>query len=298
MIAASRAAAGLLLWFGLALAGVAQTLQPVPALTGRVVDLTGTLTATQKQTLEAELEALERRKGAQLAILMVASTQPEAIEQYGIRVAEAWQLGRGEVDGKRVDDGVLLLVARDDRKVRIEVGYGLEGAIPDAYARRIIAEAVAPRFREGDFSGGLRAAVADLSRLIDGESLPPAWSGPAGQSDGAPDDWLPYVLGVFVVAAVIRQLFGRALGSALGATFGCVFVWTFGAPLFLAAFGALALFLVLLSMSAGSMGRVGRHTWRSGSGGFGGGGFGGGSSGGGFGGGGGGFGGGGASGGW
>ncbi|HRA79124.1 MAG TPA: TPM domain-containing protein, partial [Burkholderiaceae bacterium] len=122
-----RAAAGLLLWLGVALAGAAQTLQPVPPLTDRVVDLTGTLAAPQKQALEAELEALERRKGAQLAILMVATTQPEAIEQYGIRVVEAWKLGRREVDGKRVDDGVLLLVARDDRKVRIEVGYGLEG---------------------------------------------------------------------------------------------------------------------------------------------------------------------------
>src|SRR5690606_24081481 len=128
------------------------------------------------------------------------------IEQYGIRVVEAWKLGRRDVDGKRVDDGVLLLVARDDRKVRIEVGYGLEGAIPDAYARRVIAEPIAPRVRQGDFSGGLQAAVSDLARLIDGESLPPAWSGPGAQRDGESGDWLAYVLGVFVVAMVIRQL--------------------------------------------------------------------------------------------
>ncbi|RPH62562.1 MAG: YgcG family protein, partial [Burkholderiales bacterium] len=148
-MAAVRAAGGLLLWLGVALGGAAQALQPVPPLTGRVVDLTGTLAAPQQQALEAELEALERRKGSQLAILMVATTQPEAIEQFGIRVVEAWKLGRAEVDGKRVDDGALLLVAKDDRKVRIEVGYGLEGAIPDAYARRIIAETIAPRFRQG-----------------------------------------------------------------------------------------------------------------------------------------------------
>ena len=305
MTTSLRAAAGLLLWLGVALAGAAQTLQPVPPLTDRVVDLTGTLAAPQKQALEAELEALERRKGAQLAILMVATTQPEAIEQYGIRVVEAWKLGRREVDGKRVDDGVLLLVARDDRKVRIEVGYGLEGAIPDAYARRIIAETIAPRFRQGDFSGGLQAAVSDLARLIEGESLPPAWSGPGAQRDGESGDWLAYVLGVFVVAMVIRQLFGRVFGSTLGSAFGGTAAWALGAPLLLAGAGAVLLFLMLLSMSSGSMSRVGRHTWRSGPGGFpggfggggfaGGGGFGGS---GGFRGGGGGFGGGGASGGW
>lgn len=297
-----RVATALLLWLGLALAGLAQTLQPVPPLTGRVVDLTGTLSPAQKQALESQLEAIERRKGSQVAILVVATTQPEAIEQFSIRVVEAWRLGRGEVDGKRVDDGVLLLVAKDDRKVRIEVGYGLEGAIPDAYARRIIAETIAPHFRQGDFAGGLQAAVADIGRLIEGEPLPPAWSEPTGQGNGGADKWLAIVLGVFIVAVVIRQVLGRVLGSTVGGTLGGATAWVLGAPLLLAGIGGFLLFLMLLSMSGGSMGRVGRHTWRSGPGGFpggfggGGGGFGGG--GGGFRGGGGGFGGGGASGGW
>ena len=295
-----RAVAALLLWLGLALSGLAQTLQPVPPLTGRVVDLTATLTAAQKQALEGELQAIEQRKGSQVAILIVATTQPEAIEQFGIRVAEAWKLGRGEVDGKRVDDGVLLLVAKDDRKVRIEVGYGLEGAIPDAYARRIIAEAIAPRFRQGDFAGGLQSAVADIGRLIEGEPLPPAWSGAADKRDAEPANWLAILLGAFVVAVFVRQRFGRLFGSTLGGTLGGAAAWVLGAPLLLAAIGGFLLFLVLLSISGGGMGQVGRHTWRSGPGGFpggfgGGGGLGGG---GGFRGGGGGFGGGGASGGW
>lgn len=301
MIAAVRAAAGLLLWLGVALGGAAQALLPVPPLGGRVVDLTGTLVATQRQALEAELEALERRKGAQLAILIVATTQPEAIEQFSLRVVEDWKLGRGEVDGRRVDDGVLLLVAKDDRRVRIEVGYGLEGAIPDAYARRIIAETIAPRFRQGDFAGGLQAAVADLATLIDGESLPPAWADADAHGGDESGDWLAFLLGVFVIAIVIRQWFGRVIGSTLGGTFGGIAAWTLGASLLLAGVAGVVLFLLLLSMSTGgSMGRVGRHTWRSGPGGFpggfgGGGGFG---RGGGFGGRGGGFGGGGASGGW
>ncbi len=290
----------LALWLGLVLAVAAQSLQPVPPLSGRVNDLTGTLDAAQKQALESELAALEQRKGSQLVVLMVATTQPEAIEQYSMRVAEAWKIGRGTVDGKQVDDGVLLLVAKDDRKVRIEVGYGLEGAIPDAYARRIIAEAIAPHFRRGDFAGGLQAGVADLVTLIDGESLPPARPDSQRQGEGGSVDWLALLLGVFVLATIVRQVLGRVPGSLVGGALGGAAAWVFGASAILAGFGGLFLFLILLSMSGtgASMGQVGRHTWRSGPGGLGGG-FGGGrGGGGGFGGGGGGFGGGGASGGW
>ncbi|MBN9460100.1 MAG: YgcG family protein [Burkholderiales bacterium] len=305
-----RLGVGLALWLVLALGVLAQDLQPVPPLTGRVVDLTGTLSAPQKQALTGELEALEQRKGAQLVILMVPTTAPEAIEQYGIRVAEAWKIGRGTVDGKRVDDGVLLLVAKDDRKVRIEVGYGLEGAIPDAYARRIIAETIAPHFRQGDFTGGLQAGVAALVKLIDGEPLPPpAWSDSQAQAQaqgqGQGDssvDWLAILLGVFIVAMIVRQLLGRVLGSTVGGFLGGAAALGLGASALVAGIGGFLLFLLLLSISSsgGPMGRVGRHTWRSGPGGFPGG-FGGGGGfrgGGGFGGGGGGFGGGGASGGW
>lgn len=282
---------------------LAQDLVAVPPLQGRVNDLTGTLDAQQRQSLDDELAALVQRKGSQIAILIVPSTQPEPIEQYSLRVAEAWKIGRGKLDGTSVDDGVLIVVARDDRRVRIEVGYGLEGAIPDAYARRIIDQAIAPRFRQGDYAGGLQAGVADLVRLIDGEALPPpravGENGAAAPPQGA--DWLALLMVAFVVGLVLRSIFGRVFGSALGGALGGVAAWASGAAALLAGIGGFFLFLVLLAMfSTGApIGRTGAHTWRSGPGGFPGGrrggGFGGG---GGFRGGGGGFGGGGASGGW
>ena len=150
-------------------AAVAQAqLQPIPSLSARVTDLTNTLDANQRQTLESELAALERRKGSQIGVLIVPTTQPEDIAQYAIRVFDAWKLGR-----KGVDDGVLLVVAKDDHRVRIEVARGLEGAIPDAAAARIIREYITPRFRAGDFFGGIHDATDTLTKLIDGEPLPP-----------------------------------------------------------------------------------------------------------------------------
>lgn len=284
----------------LAQRSIAQELVAVPPLQARVNDLTGTLSGEQRASIEAELAALEARKGSQIAILIVPTTQPEPIEQYAIRVAEQWQIGRGEVDGRRVDDGVLIVVAKNDRRVRIEVGYGLEGAIPDAYARRIIDESIAPRFRQGDYAGGLRAAVDDLARLIEGEPLPPAWSDGRGGSQQPGTDWVALLLGAFVVGLIVRSIFGRVFGSMLGGALGGVAAWAGGASALLAAAAGFFLFLVLLSMfSTGvPMGRTGRHTWRSGPGGFPGGWGRGGFGGGGFRGGGGGFGGGGASGGW
>jgi uncharacterized membrane protein YgcG len=160
----------LLGWLAVAIAPAAEGLAPIPPLTARVTDLTGTLDATQRAQLENRLAALEREKGAQLVIVLVPSVQPESIEAYGIRLAEAWRIGR-----QGVDDGVIILVAKNDRAVRIEVGYGLESAIPDALAKRIIEERIVPRFREGDFYGGLSAGVDALARLIRGETLlPPA----------------------------------------------------------------------------------------------------------------------------
>src|SRR5678815_216526 len=158
------------------LAGVGLTLAvaaadgplPVPALTARVTDTTGTLDASQKQTLETSLATLEQRKGAQLAVLMVPTVKPEEIEQYSIRVVDAWKLGR-----KNVDDGVLLIIAKNDHRVRIEVGRGLEGAIPDAATARIIREYITPKFRASDFYGGIVDATDALTKLIDGEPLPP-----------------------------------------------------------------------------------------------------------------------------
>jgi uncharacterized protein len=174
--------------------------QPVPALQARVTDLTATLDAGQRAALESDLAALEQRKGAQLAVLIVPTTAPEDIAAYAIRVQDQWKLGR-----RGVDDGVLLLVAKDDRRVRIEVARGLEGAIPDAAAARIIREYVTPRFREGDYAGGLRDAVGALTTLIDGEPLPEPWSG----GEGGSDSLMSALIFGFIAAIWARSLFGR-----------------------------------------------------------------------------------------
>lgn len=255
----------------------------LPALTERVTDLTATLSAEDRAGLTASLTALEKDKGAQIAIVLLPTTQPESIEQFGIRLAEAWKIGR-----KGVDDGVIVIVAKDDRKMRIEVGYGLEGAIPDAIAKRIVAEQMAPRFREGDFAGGLRATVATLDKVIRGEPLPApvVQTAPSGADSG---DALTFLLIVFFMAGVIRSMFGLLGSLAVSGAAGWL-AWTIFTSLGLA--GGAALLAFALSFI-----RLGRGGWQSG-GGFPGG-FGGGSSGGGgFSGGGGGFGGGGASGNW
>jgi uncharacterized protein len=270
-------------------------------LRARVTDLTGTLDAAARSRIEAKLADLEKRKGAQIVVLMVGTTAPEAIEDYSIRVAEAWKIGRGVVGGKHVDDGAILVIAKNDRRMRVEVGYGLEGAIPDAYAKRVIDGTIAPRFRQGDFAGGVEAGVDDLIKLVNGESLPaPSTARP--QQDGGGEDLLGLLLGVFVVSLVLRQWLGRVVGSSAGALLGGGIVAMTGAGLLLAIGAGVLMFFVLLLLGTGAtMGPVGRRTWRSGPGGFPGGfggGRGGGFGGGGFRGGGGGFGGGGASGGW
>src|SRR5450631_770707 len=152
----------------LLLAGAAHADVALPPLTQRVTDLTSTLDAQQTQTLEARLAEFEKNKGAQLAVLIVPTTQPETIEQFGICVAEAWKLGR-----KGVDDGALLLVAKDDHKLRIEVGYGLEGVLNDATAHRIIEEVIVPRFKRGEFYPGIESGTAAMMQVINGEPLPP-----------------------------------------------------------------------------------------------------------------------------
>jgi uncharacterized protein len=255
----------------------------VPPLTARVTDLTHTLTASQRDTLENELRAFEARKGSQIAVLIVPSTAPETIEQYSIRVTDAWKLGR-----KGVDDGVLLLIAKDDRALRIEVGYGLEGVIPDAVAHRVINEIIVPYFKQGDFYGGIQAGVARLIRLIDGEPLPPpqqrddAWEGLG--------NLLPLLfIAVLVGGGVLRALFGRLIGAGVAGGATGVVAWLILGSLGMAFAAALIVFLFVLLAGV----RVGPL----GDGGFGGS-LGGGGFGGGFSGGGGGFGGGGASGRW
>jgi uncharacterized protein len=261
----------------------------VPPLTARVTDLTGTLSAAEQAALDSRLAALETRKGSQIAVLIVPTVQPEAIEQFSMRVADSWKLGR-----KGVDDGILLLVAKDDREVRIEVGYGLEGAIPDATANRVIDEFIVPRFREGDYAGGINAGVDRLIGLVDGEPLPEP------EKSKAPDARLENVLPiVFILSLVLGNVLRRALGQLPGAVVTGVVAggvtWLLAGVLGLTLFmGAVGLIVGLTA--GGSGGRWSSHR-RGGFGGGLGGGFGGG-GGGGFGGGGGGFGGGGASGRW
>jgi uncharacterized protein len=266
-------------WFFVASAEV-----PVPPLTGRVTDQTATLTVEQKAALEQTLQAFEARKGSQIALLLVPITAPETIEQYALRVAEQWKLGR-----KKVDDGAVLVVAKNDRALRIEVGYGLEGVLNDATSKRIISEIITPRFKQGDFYGGITAGVDQIIRVIDGEPLPEP-TGKRGGDTASIQQYIPVIfILALVVGGVLRSVLGRFPGSLVTGGIVAVIAWLLVGTAFIALFaGVIALFFTLLSGGMGGRSMGGHH------GGFGGGGFGGG----GFGGGGGGFGGGGASGRW
>ena len=182
----------------------------------RVSDLTGTLSAPQRAALDAKLAAFEARKGSQIAVLVVPTTEPEDIAQFGIRVADGWRLGRKSVDGKRVDDGLILIVAKDDRRVRIEVGTGLEGAVTDLASNRVIDEFLRPHFRAGDFYGGIDSAVDRLIGLIDGEPLPapPGQLQQRQQRPGGFQTILPILLVIGLVAgSLLRRVLGRPLGA-------------------------------------------------------------------------------------
>ena len=268
----------------------------VPPLSGRVVDQTATLSSGDIAALTQTLQSLEARKGSQVAVLIVPTTEPEAIEQYSIRVAEAWKIGR-----KKIDDGALLVVAKNDRKLRIEVGYGLEGALNDVTAKRIIDEVITPRFRNGDFSGGISAGVERIVAVIDGEKLP-APPAPRRQSDSGLlshiDPLNPFVLvGIFMVGALLRSVLGRLIGSAVtGGIVGLV-AWLVVGSLVVSLIAGVISFIFTLFGESIASSNGGHSNW-SGSGGS----FSGSSSdsggGGGFSGGGGSFGGGGASGSW
>jgi uncharacterized protein len=280
----------MLCWAFAALADVA-----VPPLTGRVVDKTATLSSSDIASLDQTLKDFEARKGSQVAVLIVPTTQPETIEQYSLRVAEAWKIGR-----KKIDDGAILVVAKDDRKLRIEVGYGLEGALTDVTAKRIIDEVITPKFRSGDFAGGISDGVNRILRVIDGEPLPaPA---PRQQNSGLLSQLDPFnpflIVAVIVVGGIMRGIFGRLFGSL--ATGGLVagLLWFIAASLALSAIGGIVVFLVsMLSDAMTSSGGAGRGGgWVSSGGGYSGGSSS--SDSGGFSGGGGSFGGGGASGSW
>jgi uncharacterized protein len=266
----------------------------VPPLTARVVDLTATLTPVQVQALTETLQDFEARKGSQLAVLIVPTTQPEAIEQYSIRVAEQWKLGR-----KGIDDGAILIVAKNDRTLRIEVGYGLEGVLNDATAKRIVSDTIVPRFRQGDFAGGVREGVDRMMAVIEGEPLPE----PAVNSTQDSTDLRHYalvaLLFAFFLGGFLRSILGRFPGGlATGGVLGYL-AWLVSGALSVALVSALVGFVVTLfgggligPMMGGMAGGRNRGAgFGSGYGGFRGGG-------GGFRGGGGGFGGGGASGRW
>ncbi len=268
-------------------------LVPVPALVQRVTDLTTTLDAAQRQQLEQRLADFETAKGSQIAILIVPTTGAEDIEPFSLRVAEQWQLGR-----KGIDDGALLVVALEDRAVRLEVGYGLEGAVPDAIAKRIVSDVITPYFRQGDYFGGLQAGIERLLGVIEGEPLPEPDRGWRDDARiGAPI--LPLLL-VFTIigGGILRSLLGRLGGAAATGGLAGGIAWLLVQVLGVAAVAGVVVFLVAL---LGGMprrgwttgGRGGGAGWGSWGGGTRGGGFGGG-----FGGGGGGFGGGGASGRW
>jgi uncharacterized protein len=283
----------LLCWAFAAFADVA-----VPPLTGRVVDQTGTLSASDINSLQQVLQGLELRKGSQVAVLIVPTTAPETIEQYAIRVAEAWKIGR-----KKIDDGALVVVAKNDRKLRIEVGYGLEGALTDATSKRIIDEVITPRFRNGDFAGGISAGVNRIIGVIDGEKLPAPE--PRQQQDS---DLLSHIdllnpftiFAVFVIGGILRGTLGRLIGAvATGGIVGAL-AWFIAGSLVASIIAAVIAFIItMVAEIPTSSGRGGGRGW---AGGYGGGSYSGGSSGssdsGGFSGGGGSFGGGGASGSW
>ncbi|MDR7306819.1 TPM domain-containing protein [Rhodoferax saidenbachensis] len=278
----------------------AQEVQPVPALSSHVIDTTATLSAAQQQALDAKLTSFEASSGAQVVVLVVPSTAPEDIASYANRVGNAWKIGR-----KDIGDGLILLVAKNDRKLRIEVAKTLEGAIPDLMAKRVIDQAIAPRFKEGDFAGGLDAGLEQIMGLIRGEALPaPAATTSSGGGGGgqAGFQWMDLAVFLFFAVAIggsmARKILGNKLGSlVIGGVAGTVAMVVTSSIVLAVLAGFVAVVLTLLSSlnganrgggSWGGGGSSGRGSWGSGS--SGGGGF---SSGGG-----GNFGGGGASGGW
>lgn len=292
MNAARAAFVALLLCFSFAAAADVA----VPPLTGRVVDQTGTLSSGDIAALNETLRDLERRKGSQIAVLVVPTTDQESIEQFSIRVAEAWKIGR-----KKIDDGALLVVAKNDRRLRIEVGYGLEGALTDATSRRIIDEDITPKFKSGDFAGGISAGVNRIIGVINGEKLPEPepehWRSP-GLSNYI-DPFNPFVIiGAVIIGGILRSMLGRLVGSvATGGFIGFV-AWLFIGSIAASVIVGIGAFIFALLSEILPMGGGRRGGAWSGGGGYSSGSSSSSSSGGGFSGGGGSFGGGGASGSW
>ena len=249
--------------------------QAVPPLTGHVNDQTGTLTPQQQATMEQGLSAFEARKGSQIALLMVASTAPEAIEAFALRVAEQWKLGR-----KKVDDGAILVVAKNDRALRIEVGYGLEGALSDIISKRIIEETILPHFKQGDYFGGVKGGLTQMMQVVDGESLPPAAVPAADRLESLRQYGPVLFILALVLGAALRSILGRALGSLVAGLGVMALAWFVVSSVLVAVLAGLAATLLtlrgdgFLARGLGGFYAGGRGVggFRGGGGGFGGGG--------------------------
>jgi uncharacterized protein len=287
-VKATLLALWLCLAFAVAQIAVAQV--TVPPLSGRVVDQTATLNSDEIAKLDQTLRDFEARKGSQIAVLIVPTTQPEAIEQYSIRVAEAWKIGR-----KKIDDGAILVVAKNDRKLRIEVGYGLEGALTDITANRIIDEVITPKFRSDDFAGGISSGVDQIIRVVDGEPLPePQRPRPSSNLLNHVDPAF-LIFGGIILSGILRGVLGRLLGALAAGGVVAMVIWFLAGSLVLSGILGLVAFLFTMfvdsTAASSGFGRgggfVGGGSFSAGS-----------SDGGGFRGGGGSFGGGGASGSW
>lgn len=235
--------------------GQGGSLVAIPALKARVTDTAQILDAAARDALEAKLAAFEQAHGSQIAVLLVPTTQPEPIEDFAHRVGEAWKIGR-----KGVGDGLLVIVARDDKRVRIDVARALEGAIPDLAAKRVIREEMAPRFAQGNYSGGLNVGLDALLKLIEGESLPPQ----GGQAASTPpsdnndlEAWLMFgFIALIVGGSILKALFGRAAGSFIGAGGAGLIAWLVaGSVLAALAIGVVALlFLLIMGNARGGRG--------------------------------------------
>jgi uncharacterized protein len=263
-----RAARAVLLALFLGWAFAAAADVAVPQLTGRVVDQTGTLSSGDIASLSQKLRDFENRKGSQVAVLIVPTTQPETIEQFSIRVAEAWKIGR-----KKIDDGAILVIAKNDRHLRIEVGYGLEGALTDVTSRRIIDEVITPKFRTGDFAGGIADGADRIIRVIDGEPLPAPARSTSYSSDLS--DFGPVVpfalFASLFVGGILRTMFGRLLGSVATGGVLAAIAWFLAGSLGLALVVGLIAFILafiadLFPMATGPGSGYSRGgSWSSGS---------------------------------
>ena len=264
------------LLIALCLPQLTQAQQAVPTLSARVIDQTGTLSSSEVASLDQVLSAFEKKKGSQLAVLIVKTTAPESIEQYGIRVADQWKLGR-----KKIDDGAILIIAKADRTLRIEVGYGLEGALTDATSKRIIDDIIVPRFKQQDFYGGVVAGVQAIIAVVDGEPLPL----PAKNDQFTEDDVFQLLPVVFIAALILggimRAILGRMKGALVTGGFIAVMAWFILGAISLALVAGFVAFIIALSGfgiggggfgSGSGGGRGGGGGFRGGGGGFGGGG--------------------------